>query len=107
MQNQFDCIDLSGNNIIRLDGFPKLPRLKMLICCNNRISTFAAGLERMDLHLLWTCLTLAGDAGKILQIASPADKLIRKSSLEVVTLHLTGLSALLDTCAGMQSKFLS
>lgn len=45
-QNQFDSIDLSGNNVIRLEGFPKLTRLKMLILCNNRISSIASGLER-------------------------------------------------------------
>ena len=46
VQNQFDSIDLSGNNIIRIEGFPKLHRLKMLICCNNRVSSIAPGLER-------------------------------------------------------------
>ena len=52
VQNQFDCIDLSGNNVIRLEGFPKLPRLKMLLCCNNRIATIAPGLERAHITSL-------------------------------------------------------
>ena len=55
LQNQFDCIDMSGNNIIRLEGFPKLPRLKMLLCCSNRISTFAPGLDRAPFSTV-TCV---------------------------------------------------
>ena len=59
MQNQFDCIDMSGNNIIRLEGFPKLPRLKMLLCCSNRISTFAPGLDRAPFFKV-SCAVLKG-----------------------------------------------
>ena len=45
MQNQFDSIDLSDNNIIILEGFPKLPRLKTLILNNNRITRISRHLE--------------------------------------------------------------
>lgn len=45
LQNQFDSIDLSDNAIVRLDGFPKLPRLSWLLLCNNRIARIAPNLE--------------------------------------------------------------
>lgn len=45
LQNQFDCIDLSDNNVVRLDGFPRLERLSMLIVNNNRIASIAPSLE--------------------------------------------------------------
>ncbi|XP_019863216.1 PREDICTED: U2 small nuclear ribonucleoprotein A'-like [Amphimedon queenslandica] len=35
--DQFDCIDFSNNEIRRLDGFPYLRRLKMLIINNNKL----------------------------------------------------------------------
>lgn len=44
-QNQFDSIDLSDNNVIILEGFPKLPRLKTLILNNNRITRISRHLE--------------------------------------------------------------
>jgi Leucine-rich repeat (LRR) protein len=45
LQNQFDSIDLSDNAIVRLEGFPRLPRLKMLLLSNNRIAKIARNLE--------------------------------------------------------------
>ena len=45
VQNQFDSIDLSDNNVIILEGFPKLPRLKTLILNNNRITRISRHLE--------------------------------------------------------------
>ena len=36
-QDQFDTIDLSDNEIRKLDGFPLLRRLKSLIISNNRV----------------------------------------------------------------------
>jgi len=44
-ENQFDSIDLSDNAIVRLEGFPRLLRLKMLLLSNNRIAKVARGLE--------------------------------------------------------------
>lgn len=40
-QNQFDSIDLSDNEIVKLEGFPLLPRLKTLTLNHNRISRYA------------------------------------------------------------------
>lgn len=43
--NQFDTIDLSDNDIRKLDGFPMLGRLSSLLLNNNRISRIADHLE--------------------------------------------------------------
>ena len=51
-QNQFDCIDLSDNAIVKLEGFPKLPRLKQLLLNNNRISKIVKQLEGGSLYSL-------------------------------------------------------
>jgi len=37
-QDQYDCIDLSDNEIAKLDGFPLLNRLRTLLLNNNKIS---------------------------------------------------------------------
>jgi hypothetical protein len=44
-QDQFDSIDLSDNAIVRLEGFPRLPRLKVLLLNNNRIAKIGRSLE--------------------------------------------------------------
>ena len=46
-QNQFDCIDLSDNALVRVESFPKLARLKVLLLCNNRITKIGNGLQGM------------------------------------------------------------
>lgn len=43
--NQFDCFDLSDNNIRKLENLPLLPRLKCLLLNNNRISKIAKDLD--------------------------------------------------------------
>jgi len=43
--DQFDCIDLSDNDIKKLENFPLLRRLRMLILNNNRICRFESNLE--------------------------------------------------------------
>lgn len=43
--DQFDTIDLSGNEIRKLDGFPLLKRLKTLILNNNKVSIFTRRLS--------------------------------------------------------------
>jgi U2 small nuclear ribonucleoprotein A' len=37
-ENQFDSIDLSDNAIVKLEGFPRLSRLKQLLINNNRVT---------------------------------------------------------------------
>eukprot|EP00088_Acartia_fossae_P000184 TRINITY_DN1005_c0_g1_i5.p1 TRINITY_DN1005_c0_g1~~TRINITY_DN1005_c0_g1_i5.p1 ORF type:complete len:250 (-),score=85.10 TRINITY_DN1005_c0_g1_i5:1-750(-) len=43
--DQYDCLDLSDNEVRKLDGFPHLGRLKTLLLNNNRIVRIADGLE--------------------------------------------------------------
>ena len=37
-QDQFDTMDLSDNEVRRLEGFPLLKRLKTVILNNNRVA---------------------------------------------------------------------
>uniref|UniRef100_A0A6B2G4A8 U2 small nuclear ribonucleoprotein A' (Trinotate prediction) n=1 Tax=Myxobolus squamalis TaxID=59785 RepID=A0A6B2G4A8_MYXSQ len=43
-QDLFDSMDLSDNDLKKLDGFPILRRLKLLIVCNNHISRISENL---------------------------------------------------------------
>ena len=42
--DQFDCIDMSNNEIRKLDGFPLLSRMKTLLLSNNRIVRISDGM---------------------------------------------------------------
>ncbi|XP_061424642.1 U2 small nuclear ribonucleoprotein A' isoform X2 [Lethenteron reissneri] len=44
--DQFDTIDLSDNEIRKIDGFPLLRRLKSLIINNNRVCRFSESLDQ-------------------------------------------------------------
>jgi len=44
--DQFDCIDLSDNDIKKVENFPLLKRLQMLIMNNNRVCRFEESLEQ-------------------------------------------------------------
>jgi U2 small nuclear ribonucleoprotein A' len=56
-QNQFDSMDLSDNTIVRLEGFPKLARLKTLLLNNNRITRISRNLEENVPNIQWLVLT--------------------------------------------------
>lgn len=56
VQNQFDSIDFSDNAIVRLEGFPKLPRMNSLHVNNNRIIRIGRGLEDALPRLEWLIL---------------------------------------------------
>ena len=43
-RDQFDCIDLSDNDISTLEGFPTMIRLKTILINNNRIGKIAKRL---------------------------------------------------------------
>eukprot|EP00475_Leptophrys_vorax_P042011 TRINITY_DN7922_c0_g1_i2.p1 TRINITY_DN7922_c0_g1~~TRINITY_DN7922_c0_g1_i2.p1 ORF type:complete len:232 (-),score=68.32 TRINITY_DN7922_c0_g1_i2:7-702(-) len=47
-KDQFDCIDLSDNEIVLVSGssFPKLNRLRTLILNNNRVARIGEGLKQ-------------------------------------------------------------
>jgi len=55
--DQFDCIDMSNNEIRKLDGFPLLSRMKTLLLSNNRIVRISEGLE-MNLPNLETLILI-------------------------------------------------
>jgi len=38
LQDQFDCIDFTDNEIRRLENFPRMPRLRTLLLSNNNIA---------------------------------------------------------------------
>eukprot|EP01071_Lankesteria_metandrocarpae_P015588 Lankesteria_metandrocarpae@DN984_c0_g1_i1.p1 len=40
-KDSFECFDLCDNDILRLENFPVLKRLKCILCANNRISRIA------------------------------------------------------------------
>lgn len=44
-ENQFDSIDLSDNSIVKLEGFPRLLRLRNLYLNNNRIARIGSNLD--------------------------------------------------------------
>merc|ERR1712216_743066 len=56
-EDQFDTINLCDNEIAKLDNFPKLLRLKTLLCCNNRIARIDASLADSLLELTDLVLT--------------------------------------------------
>ncbi|CAF1024217.1 unnamed protein product [Adineta ricciae] len=43
--NQFDTLDLTNNDLRKVDGFPFLPKIKTLYLSNNRIASIAQNLE--------------------------------------------------------------
>ncbi|CAH8430468.1 unnamed protein product [Heterobilharzia americana] len=55
--DQFDTIDLSENEIRKLDGFPLLKRLKSLILTNNKIARISEDLGQQLPNLLTLILT--------------------------------------------------
>jgi U2 small nuclear ribonucleoprotein A' len=46
-EDAFDCIDLSDNEISKLENFPLLRRLKTIILHNNRVCRVAVGLGKV------------------------------------------------------------
>ncbi|CAL5223462.1 g5981 [Coccomyxa viridis] len=86
-QNQFDSMDLSDNNVIILEGFPKLPRLKTLILNNNRITRISKHLEESIPNL--TQLVLTNNKLKNLAELDPLATLPRLESLSLLDNEVT------------------
>lgn len=57
--DQFDSLDLSGNEIVKLEGFPRLNRLHTLTLCNNRLVRIGVTLESTVPNL--KCLNLTNN----------------------------------------------
>jgi len=56
-RDQFDCIDLSNNDLRRLESATDLRRLKMLLLSNNKVSRVAAGAGARFPNLEWLILS--------------------------------------------------
>lgn len=79
--DQFDTIDLSDNDIRKLDGFPLLNRLKCLLLNNNRITRIAEDLEEFIPNLESVILT-----NNLIQELGDLDPLITLKNLRVLSL---------------------
>ncbi|KAG7388906.1 U2 small nuclear ribonucleoprotein A' [Phytophthora pseudosyringae] len=56
-QDGFDCIDLSDNEIKKLENFPRLRRLRMLLLHNNHVSKIQENLAEAIANLEFLMLT--------------------------------------------------
>ncbi|XP_014087538.2 probable U2 small nuclear ribonucleoprotein A' [Bactrocera oleae] len=85
--DQFDTIDLSDNDLRKLDGIPFLPRLKCLILNNNRILRIGEGLHETVPNLNSVILT-----GNNLQELSDLEPLALLPRLETLCLLVNPVS---------------
>ncbi|KAL3674736.1 hypothetical protein V7S43_000668 [Phytophthora oleae] len=82
-QDGFDCIDLSDNEIKKLENFPRLRRLRMLLMHNNHVSKIQENLVEAVANIEFLMLT----GNRIAQV-SEIDNLACFSKLD--TLSLSG-----------------
>ncbi|TDH68720.1 hypothetical protein CCR75_005842 [Bremia lactucae] len=82
-QDGFDCIDLSDNEIKKLENFPRLRRLRMLLLHNNQVSKIQENLAEAVANLEFLMLT----GNRIAQF-SEVDHLTSFAKLD--TLSLSG-----------------
>ncbi|KAK1947399.1 putative U2 small nuclear ribonucleoprotein A' [Phytophthora citrophthora] len=82
-QDGFDCIDLSDNEIKKLENFPRLRRLRMLLLHNNHVSKIQENLAEAIANIEFLMLT----GNRIAQL-SEIDNLVCFSKLD--TLSLSG-----------------
>jgi len=80
-RDQFDTIDLSDNEIKKLDNFPLLKRLGCLLLSNNRISKIADGLAT-NLPKLHTVILSNNNISKL----ADCDGLSQFTKLEMLSL---------------------
>ncbi|EDW02231.1 probable U2 small nuclear ribonucleoprotein A' [Drosophila grimshawi] len=85
--DQFDTIDLSDNDLRKLDNLPHLPRLKCLLLNNNRILRISDGLEEVIPNLSSIILT-----GNNLQELSDLEALSGFKKLDTICLLINPVS---------------
>ncbi|XP_043651441.1 probable U2 small nuclear ribonucleoprotein A' [Drosophila teissieri] len=85
--DQFDTIDLSDNDLRKLDNLPHLPRLKCLLLNNNRILRISEGLEEAVPNLGSIILT-----GNNLQELSDLEPLAGFTKLDTICLLINPVS---------------
>ena len=79
--NQFDCFDLSDNDIRKLENLPLLPRLRCILLNNNRVSQISSGLHESIPQLERLILT-----NNYIQELGDIDPLMTLSNLRVLSL---------------------
>ncbi|XP_037948662.1 probable U2 small nuclear ribonucleoprotein A' [Teleopsis dalmanni] len=85
--DQFDTIDLSDNDLRKLDGMPYLPRLKCLLLNNNRILRIGDGLHEAVPNLTSIILT-----GNNLQELGDLEPLAYLQHLDTICLLINPVS---------------
>lgn len=80
-QDGFDCIDLSDNEIKKLENFPRLHRLRMLLLHNNHITKVQDNLAEAVANLEYLILT----GNRIAQL-SELDRLACFTKLDTLAL---------------------
>jgi len=81
--DQFDTIDLSDNDIRKLENFPFLPRMKNLLLNNNRIARIGDDLSENLPNL--ECVILTGNNIQEMSDLKPFTKLQKLESLSLLT----------------------
>eukprot|EP00644_Phytophthora_capsici_P011101 jgi/Phyca11/110631/e_gw1.18.114.1 len=81
-QDGFDCIDLSDNEIKKLENFPRLRRLRMLLMHNNHVSKIQENLAEAVANIEFLMLT----GNRIAQF-SEIDNLVCFSKLDTLSLN--------------------
>merc|ERR1712193_160599 len=90
-EDQFDSIDLSENSIVRLEGFPRLLRLRILFLNNNQINRISLGLESHIPNLEMLIL-----AGNNIEKLKDLDHLCLLESLKYLSLIGNPISKMKD-----------
>lgn len=98
--DQFDTIDLSDNDLRKLDNLPHLPRLKCLLLNNNRILRISEGLEEVVPNLKSIILT-----GNNLQELSDLEPLTGFKHLDTISLLINPVSTKQNYREYMAYKF--
>jgi len=86
-KDRFDCIDLTENEIGRLENFPKLYRLATLMLANNRIARIADGFGLMVPNL--AALNMSGNRLSTLSDLLPLARLKKVSMLSLLSNAVT------------------
>ncbi|KAG7400761.1 U2 small nuclear ribonucleoprotein A' [Phytophthora boehmeriae] len=77
----FDCIDLSDNEIKKLENFPRLRRLRMLLLHNNHVSKIQENLAEAIANLEFLMLT-----GNRISQLTEVDRLVCFAKLDTLSL---------------------
>ncbi|CAI5503802.1 unnamed protein product [Closterium sp. Naga37s-1] len=107
-EDLFDSIDLSDNEIVKLEGFPLLRRLSTLLLCNNRITRISPQLgthlpKLQTLVLANNRLTNLADLDPLASLAHSLTSLslldntvVKKPKYRLYAIHLLPKLRLLD-----------